>query len=161
MAALHLDSKHTSLVLSWLCSFIIATSLVHYSPLNLPLRPPATLYTSWHPTGKRVRPTTLLSFLGWPFSQSQQGKADIKLYGYLHSIVMYNIPQTHPYGTQILHIPRRLRHNDDSWTMPCNLHGMLKYLSKAFISTKLGAEFSFRISHALTTGRFGQSWQHN
>ena len=99
MAALHPDSKHTSLVLSWLCSFIITASLVYYSPLNLPLPHQATLYTSWHPTGKRVRPTTLLSLLGWPLSQSQQGKADIKLYGYLHSIVMYNIPHTPPYGT--------------------------------------------------------------
>ena len=46
------------------CSSIRAASLVHYSPLILPLQPRTTLYTLQHPTGKRVRSMTLLSLLG-------------------------------------------------------------------------------------------------
>ena len=89
IAALHPDSKHPSLeVLFWLCSSIIAASSVHYSPLTFPLQPRTTLYTLRHPIGKRGRPTTLLSLLGWPIPHIQQGKADIYLYGYIHFIAI-------------------------------------------------------------------------
>ena len=70
------------------CYSIIGASLVHYSPLTLPLQPRTTLYTLRHPTGKRGRPTTLLSLLGWPLPHIQQGKADIYLYGYVYSIAI-------------------------------------------------------------------------
>ena len=57
--------KHTTLVLSLTCSYIIAASSVCYSQLigKLYHLSPESLYTLRQPTGKRVRPTTLLSLL--------------------------------------------------------------------------------------------------
>ena len=57
--------KHTTLVLSLTCSYIIAASSVCYSQLigKLYHLSPESLHTLRQPTGKRVRPTTLLSLL--------------------------------------------------------------------------------------------------
>ena len=87
MAALNLASNHTSMVLSWL--FFHNSSLL--SPLlstHSSTSAPKHFFTLRHPTGKRGRPTTLLSLLGWPLPHIQQGKAEIYLYGYIHSIAI-------------------------------------------------------------------------